>query len=101
MLDRDRGLGGDLPRLAPGVRARRRRRHPWVSEVYEETRSRLVDVAIEALGLPDDALRRQLVLAWFAFTEDLVGQWTRDPSTMTRADLLALLRDVLDHLTVA
>jgi len=70
---------------------------PWVSEVYEETRSRLVDVALEALGLPDDALRRQLVLAWFAFTEDLVGQWTREP-TMSRAELLTLLRDVLDRL---
>jgi AcrR family transcriptional regulator len=73
---------------------------PWVSEVYEETRARLVDVALEALGLPDDAPRRQLVLAWFAFTEDLVGQWTREP-TMSRADLLALLRDVLDRLTAA
>jgi AcrR family transcriptional regulator len=70
---------------------------PWVSEVYEETRARLVDVALEALGLPHDALRRQLVLAWFAFTEDLVGQWTREP-TMPRAELLALLRDVLDRL---
>jgi hypothetical protein len=70
-----------------------------VSEVYEETRTRLVGVALEALGLPDDALRRQLVLAWFAFTEDLVGQWTRDPSTMSRAELLALLRDVLGRLT--
>jgi AcrR family transcriptional regulator len=70
---------------------------PWVAEVYEETRGRLVDVAIDALGLPDDALRRQLVLAWFAFTEDLVGQWTREP-TMTRDELLALLRDVLDRL---
>jgi AcrR family transcriptional regulator len=72
---------------------------PWVSEVYEETRARLVDVALEALGQPDDALRRQLVLAWFAFTEDLVGQWTRDPETMSREELLALLRDVLDRLT--
>jgi len=72
---------------------------PWVSEVYEETRTRLVDVALEALGLPDDALRRQLVLAWFAFTEDLVGQWTQDPTTMTREELLGLLRDVLDRLT--
>jgi AcrR family transcriptional regulator len=71
---------------------------PWVSEVYEETRARLVDVALEALDLPDDALRRQLVLAWFAFTEDLVGQWTREP-TMSRAELLTLLRDVLDRLT--
>jgi AcrR family transcriptional regulator len=70
---------------------------PWVSEVYEETRSRLVDVALQALQLPDDAHRRQLVLAWFAFTEDLVGQWTREP-TMSRDDLLALLRDVLDRL---
>jgi AcrR family transcriptional regulator len=71
---------------------------PWVSEVYEETRARLVDVALEALGLPHDALRRQLVLAWFAFTEDLVGQWTLEP-TMSRAELLALLRDILARLT--
>jgi AcrR family transcriptional regulator len=71
---------------------------PWVAEVYEETRTRLVAVALEALGLPDDALRRQLVLAWFAFTEDLVGQWVQEPA-MTRPELLALLRDVLDRLT--
>jgi AcrR family transcriptional regulator len=70
---------------------------PWVSEVYEDTRSRLVDAALEALQLPADAQRRQLVLAWFAFTEDLVGQWTREP-TMSRTELLALLRDVLDRL---
>src|SRR3954454_1151042 len=38
---------------------------PWVSEVYEETRGRLVEVALTALGLPDDLRRRQLVLAWF------------------------------------
>ncbi|CCG03044.1 TetR/AcrR family transcriptional regulator [Blastococcus saxobsidens] len=70
---------------------------PWVSEVYEETRGRLVDVALTALQLPDDALRRQLVLAWFAFTEDLVAQWVLEP-TMTREELLELLRDVLDRL---
>ena len=39
------------------------------------------------------------MLAWFAFTEDLVGQWTRDPTTMTRDELLGLLRDVLTRLT--
>src|SRR3954462_15527292 len=71
---------------------------PWVAEVYEDTRAGLVEVALAALGLPDDALRRQLVLAWFAFTEDLVGQWTRDPTTMSREELLTLLRDVLDRL---
>jgi AcrR family transcriptional regulator len=70
---------------------------PWVSEVYEETRGRLVGVSLTALGLPDDALRRQLVLAWFAFTEDLVGQWVQEP-TMSRPELLILLRDVLDRL---
>jgi AcrR family transcriptional regulator len=70
---------------------------PWVSEVYEETRGRLVEAALDALGLPDDARRRQLILAWFAFTEDLVGQWAREP-TMPRDELLALLRDVLDRL---
>lgn len=69
---------------------------PWVAEVYEETRARLVEVALTALDLPDDALRRQLVLAWFAFTEDLVGSWASEP-TMTRPELLALLRDVLDR----
>ena len=71
---------------------------PWVSEVYEETRGRLVDVALAALQLPDDALRRQLVLAWFAFTEDLVAQWVLEP-TMTREELLDLLSDVLGRLT--
>ena len=71
---------------------------PWVSEVYEETRARLVEVALTALGLPDDARRRQLVLAWFAFTEDLVGQWVQEP-TMSRDELLDLLRDVLGRLT--
>ena len=72
---------------------------PWVAEVYEETRGRLVEVALRALDLPDDALRRQLVLAWFAFTEDLVGSWAQNP-TMTRPELLTLLRDVLDRLAV-
>jgi AcrR family transcriptional regulator len=72
---------------------------PWVAEIYEETRERLVDLALTALGLPDDARRRQLVRAWFAFTEDLVGQWSREP-TMSRDELLALLRGVLDRLVV-
>jgi AcrR family transcriptional regulator len=70
---------------------------PWVAEVYEETRNRLVAVALEALELPDEPRCRQLVLAWFAFTEDLVGHWAREP-TMPRPELLALLRDVLDRL---
>lgn len=70
---------------------------PWVAEVYEQTRDRLVAVALEALELPDEPRHRQLVTAWFAFTEDLVGQWAREP-TMPRDELLALLRDVLDRL---
>ncbi len=70
---------------------------PWVSEVYEETRGRLVEVALAALELPDDARRRQLVQAWFAFTEDLVGHWVQEP-TMSRPELLHLLRDVLARL---
>jgi AcrR family transcriptional regulator len=70
---------------------------PWVSEVYEETRNRLVEVTLDALELPDDARCRQLILAWFAFTEDLVGQWAQEP-TMSRDELLVLLRDVLDRL---
>ena len=71
---------------------------PWVAEVYEDTREQLVQVALTALELPDDAHRRQLVLAWFAFTEDLVVQWTREP-TMTRDELLAVVTDVFDRLT--
>ena len=70
---------------------------PWVAEVYEETRERLVEVAFAALGITGDAAARQLVRAWFAFTEDLVIQWTREP-TMSRPELLALLTDVLDRL---
>ena len=50
---------------------------PWVAEVYEETRERLVDVALRPWACPTTPLRRQLVLAWFAFTEDLVGQWAQ------------------------
>ncbi len=32
---------------------------PWVAEVYQDTRNRLVAVALQALGLSDDALCRQ------------------------------------------
>ena len=46
---------------------------PWVSEVYEDTRDPAGRRRARGPGPPDDALRRQLVLAWFAFTEDLVG----------------------------
>jgi AcrR family transcriptional regulator len=70
---------------------------PWVAEVYEDTRERLVEVALTALDLPDDAVRRQLVRSWFAFTETLVGQWVQEPS-MPRPELLQLLSDVLDRL---
>jgi hypothetical protein len=55
-------------------------------------------VALAAVELPDGPLQRQLVRAWFAFTEDLVEQWTREP-TMSRPELLSLLVDVLDRLT--
>lgn len=70
---------------------------PWVAEVYEDTRERLVEVALTALDLPDDVVRRQLVRSWFAFTETLVGQWVQEP-TMPRPELLRLLTDVLDRL---
>lgn len=70
---------------------------PWVAEVYGDTRQRLVEVTLTALQRSDDALRRQLVMAWFAFTEDLVGSWADEP-TMSRPELLALLRNTLDRL---
>ncbi len=70
---------------------------PWVAEVYEETRERLVEIALTALDLPHDEPRRQLVRSWFAFTETLVGQWVEEP-TMTRPELLTLLTDVLARL---
>ena len=70
---------------------------PWVAEVYEETRERLVEIALSALELPHDEARRQLVRAWFAFTETLVGQWVQEP-TLPRPELLTLLSDVLARL---
>ncbi|MGY1813148.1 TetR/AcrR family transcriptional regulator [Blastococcus sp. SYSU D00820] len=70
---------------------------PWVAEVYDETREQLVDLALGALGLPDEPARRQLVRAWFAFTEELVHSWVREPTT-SREELLAQLRRVLDVL---
>jgi len=70
---------------------------PWVAEVYEETRERLVEVALSALDLPHDEGRRQLVRSWFSFTETLVGQWVQEP-TLSRPVLLALLSDVLARL---
>jgi AcrR family transcriptional regulator len=70
---------------------------PWVAEIYEDTLGRLVATALAALERPDDPALRQILRAWFAFTETLVGQWAREP-TMPRPELLRLLRDVLDRL---
>ena len=53
---------------------------------------------IAAGPLADGPRQRQLIRAWFAFTEDLVVQWTREP-TMSRPELLDLLRDVLARLS--
>jgi AcrR family transcriptional regulator len=72
---------------------------PAIAEVYGSTREELVAVALAAVPLPDGARQRQLVRSWFAFTEDLVLQWTREP-TMTRGELLELIADVLTGLTV-
>lgn len=71
---------------------------PMVAEVYQQTREQLVEVALVALALPDGPRQRQLVRAWFAFTEDLVLQWTREP-TLSRDELLELIVDVLTRLT--
>jgi AcrR family transcriptional regulator len=71
---------------------------PMVAEVYQRTREQLVEVALAALALSDGARQRQLVRAWFAFTEDLVLQWTQQP-TLTRTELLELIVDVLTRLT--
>jgi len=70
---------------------------PWVAEIYEEMRERLVDLALRALELRDDTVHRQLLRAWFAFTEDLVNQWVREPA-MSRTELVTLLLDVLERL---
>jgi AcrR family transcriptional regulator len=70
---------------------------PWAAEVYVEMRERLVALALAALALPDDVTHRQLVRGWFAFVQELVLEWTGEP-TMSRTELLALLRDVLDRL---
>jgi len=70
---------------------------PDIAAVYAATREQLVDVALAAVPLPDGARQRQLVRSWFAFTEDLVLQWTQEP-TMTRAELLELVVQVLSSL---
>jgi AcrR family transcriptional regulator len=72
---------------------------PDMAAVYGATREQLVEVALAAVPLPDGTRQRQLVRSWFAFTEDLVLQWTREP-TMTREELLDLIVDVLTRLTV-
>jgi AcrR family transcriptional regulator len=72
---------------------------PAVAEVYGSTREQLVEATLAAVPLPDGARQRQLVRSWFAFTEDLVLQWTAEP-TMTRAELLELIAEVLDSLAV-
>ena len=70
---------------------------PDIAAVYGATREQLVEVALAAVPLPDGARQRQLVRSWFAFTEDLVLQWTQEP-TMTRAELLELVAQVLTGL---
>ena len=52
---------------------------------------------MEALGLPEDVLRRQPVRLWSASTGTLVHQWVREPAT-SRDELLGLLTDVRDRL---
>jgi len=71
---------------------------PEIAAVYEGTREQLVEVALAAVALEDTPHDRQLVRSWFAFAESLVLQWTQQP-TMTRAELLALVTDVLTRLT--
>jgi len=71
---------------------------PEIAAVYEGTREQLVEVALAAVALEDTPHHRQLVRSWFAFAESLVLQWTQQP-TMIRAELLALITDVLTRLT--
>ena len=71
---------------------------PWVAGVHERTREALVEETLTVAALPDGQRQRQLVRSWFAFTEDLVLQWTREPA-MTRDELLDLVQDVLARLT--
>ncbi len=70
---------------------------PDLARVYQGTREQLVEVALAAVPLPDGERQRQLVRSWFAFTEDLVLQWTQEP-TMSRDELLELVTDVLTRL---
>ena len=71
---------------------------PDIARVYRDTREQLVEVALAAVPLPDGDRQRQLVRSWFAFTEDLVLQWTGEP-TMTRAELLEVITEVLRGLS--
>ena len=70
--------------------------HVRVDVFYADASPR-IKAWIDLLGALLLLLPFMLVLAWFAFTEDLVGQWAREP-TMSRDELLVLLRDILDRL---
>lgn len=69
----------------------------YVIEIYERTRAVFVDRARRALDRAPDP-RTELVLhGWFGFVEDVVLAWTAEP-TLTRAELLVLLRESLERM---
>lgn len=68
-------------------------------DLFEQTRSRVVDRIISKLGTVDPlpAGFRLVVRGWVAFAEDVTTTWVDDPS-VDEATLLVLLRDSLTRL---
>ena len=70
-----------------------------MAEVYEETRARLVEVALDGARTCRTTRRAgSWCWPWFAFTEDLVGQWVQEPTMTASGAADACCRDVLDRL---
>jgi len=75
--------------------------------IYEDARRALTDRVfdradgLEALGVTDSPATRLLARGWAALVEDTVLEWIREPSGLTRDQLLERLAAVLPVLIVA
>jgi AcrR family transcriptional regulator len=73
---------------------------PVIRELYDHARGQLIDrmfvvavgeSAMDELGFTDTPATRLSLLGWTALTETIVIGWVRDPSTMTREQLIGVL----------
>lgn len=75
---------------------------PELQAIYDEARRSLTDRIFDQLPeerlVLDTPAVRMVVDAWSAFAEELTLAWARDPSRLSRADLLAVLTGSLPAL---